>query len=615
MKLFSRMLTRKPTEEEAMGNIDLDLDGNEDHRPGEAVADDSGRVNPTRVRSSRAHDEAYDPFSSGDAAPIGDLDEEPEEAEGAGWAENPFAADADWEDDTDWDDDGFGADLTEEDFLKEEVAEDEVAEASPIPPGVVGSVGSKSEGKDWESDDAFGRRAIARSRIGSQVEGAEDRLMDETDNKFGEKESTRRRSAMAHLKAAAAATKADKVLSHVVGRDPTLDPEEQSPYRDDLAKVVRPQSGSRPISRPASKSQTVSEPWDEGASDEDAALFAAASEASSSDEAFDPLAHVPENLSAEDFEEDDIFTGNYADEFDDASDEVPMEAAEEPRPVRTAVTTAGVPDAEDPFDDDDFADPEPEASADKGYEEEDEDFDGPVPSTAVAEAIAIANGEIDFEDDEDDESFDDADDEAIRSQLAGFTSDADKLIETTNQSPEAESYVNVATAVSAVPPGRVGRGAGRVKTRLLGFQPGDEEEKDVFEAAKEGAGPASTEFPVGWIIVLEGPGRGKCFTLFNGVSNIGRGEDQAVRLDFGDTSISRNNHAAVAFDIEQGKFFLGHGGKSNLVRLNEKPVLSTEEMSQGDEIRIGETTLKFVALCGPEFSWAGNGDEDKDVNE
>ncbi|NNL18463.1 MAG: FHA domain-containing protein, partial [Boseongicola sp.] len=81
------------------------------------------------------------------------------------------------------------------------------------------------------------------------------------------------------------------------------------------------------------------------------------------------------------------------------------------------------------------------------------------------------------------------------------------------------------------------------------------------------------------------------------------------RLDFGDTSISRNNHAAVAYDDEQGKFFLGHGGKSNLVRLNGKPVLSTEELADGDMVRIGETTLKFVALCGEDFTWASTEDE------
>ena len=72
----------------------------------------------------------------------------------------------------------------------------------------------------------------------------------------------------------------------------------------------------------------------------------------------------------------------------------------------------------------------------------------------------------------------------------------------------------------------------------------------------------------------------------------------------GDSSIE----AAIAYDDEQGKFFLGHGGKSNLVRLNGMPVLSTEEMNSGDEIRIGETTLKFVALCGEAFTWAAAGE-------
>ena len=155
MKLFSRMLTRKPTEEEAMGKIDLDMDGDGEGRPGEPIADDTGRINPTRVRSSRTNMDADDPFASVDGDAISARDEEPEEAEGAGWADNPFAADADWEDDTDWDEDDFATD-------------DEVEEPQPVratdAAGVVGSVGSKSEGKDWETDDIQGRRAIARSR-------------------------------------------------------------------------------------------------------------------------------------------------------------------------------------------------------------------------------------------------------------------------------------------------------------------------------------------------------------------------------------------------------------------------------------------------------------------
>ena len=49
------------------------------------------------------------------------------------------------------------------------------------------------------------------------------------------------------------------------------------------------------------------------------------------------------------------------------------------------------------------------------------------------------------------------------------------------------------------------------------------------------------------------------------------------------------------------------------MRLNGKPVLSTEEMSDGDEIRIGETLLKFVAFCGEDFSWTSNGDNGEDA--
>jgi hypothetical protein len=160
--------------------------------------------------------------------------------------------------------------------------------------------------------------------------------------------------------------------------------------------------------------------------------------------------------------------------------------------------------------------------------------------------------------------------------------------------------------------GRAARRAGRVKTRLLGFNGGDD--ANPFDAA---TGPAATAapvlYPVGWLVVAAGPGRGQSFALFSGVSQIGRGEDQAVRLDFGDTAISRQNHAAIAYDGEQRKFYLGHGGKANLVRLNGKPVLSTEEMTTGSRINIGETTLHFVALCGTGFDWDKNHDDDADA--
>lgn len=148
-------------------------------------------------------------------------------------------------------------------------------------------------------------------------------------------------------------------------------------------------------------------------------------------------------------------------------------------------------------------------------------------------------------------------------------------------------------------------GGSRAKTRLLGFGGDAAVADDPFDAEAPKAG-ATPSFPVGWLVVTSGPGTGASFALQEGAAQIGRGADQAISLDFGDTAISRANHAAIAYDSELNAFYLGHGGKTNIVRLNNKPVLSTEELASGDEIRIGETELRFVALCGDNFTWAAS---------
>jgi len=70
-------------------------------------------------------------------------------------------------------------------------------------------------------------------------------------------------------------------------------------------------------------------------------------------------------------------------------------------------------------------------------------------------------------------------------------------------------------AVPAPAAGRGRRQAGRVKTRLLGF--GNEHNRDSDLFAKGGnAEPAiQTMYPVGWMVVISGPGRGTAFSLQN----------------------------------------------------------------------------------------------------
>jgi hypothetical protein len=154
----------------------------------------------------------------------------------------------------------------------------------------------------------------------------------------------------------------------------------------------------------------------------------------------------------------------------------------------------------------------------------------------------------------------------------------------------------------------------RSKTRILGFelQPAsvvplfDDVERSAIPQAPAAPGQGHVMFPAGWLIVKSGPGRGTAFALSQGVSQIGRGSDQTVALDFGDMAISRQNHAAIAYDAGSHQFHIGHGGKSNLVRLNGKPLLTTEVVGDGDEIQIGETTLLLKVLCTPSFNWAAS---------
>lgn len=109
---------------------------------------------------------------------------------------------------------------------------------------------------------------------------------------------------------------------------------------------------------------------------------------------------------------------------------------------------------------------------------------------------------------------------------------------------------------------------------------------------------------VGWLVVVEGPGRGKSVTLGYGMNTIGREPGNRVCLPFGDAQISRTKHATLTYDPRGKKFFIQHGESSNLTYVGELPVLSPVELKSGELIRLGDTTvLKFIPLCGDDFNW------------
>lgn len=165
------------------------------------------------------------------------------------------------------------------------------------------------------------------------------------------------------------------------------------------------------------------------------------------------------------------------------------------------------------------------------------------------------------------------------------------------------------------------------KTRILQRRPEDpvsgaarleqqaEDDKTVIltPPARERSASAAADTPiddalidpiVGWLVIVDGPGRGHALQLGHGMNSIGRADGQRCRLDFGDTEISRKTHATLTYDPRGRKFYLMHGGGQNLTYIGETPVLSPVVLNGGELISMGKTTLKFVPLCGPDFDWS-----------
>ena len=109
--------------------------------------------------------------------------------------------------------------------------------------------------------------------------------------------------------------------------------------------------------------------------------------------------------------------------------------------------------------------------------------------------------------------------------------------------------------------------------------------------------------PVGWLVVVRGPGKGRVLTLGNGMNVMGRGPNARVRIDFGDDTIARANHARLVYEPRQRVYLLSHGEGANLTYLNRNVVTETVEIESGAMIEVGETTLRFQAFCTKEFDW------------
>ena len=107
---------------------------------------------------------------------------------------------------------------------------------------------------------------------------------------------------------------------------------------------------------------------------------------------------------------------------------------------------------------------------------------------------------------------------------------------------------------------------------------------------------------VGWLVCVEGPSRGKSYTIRGGINSIGRSDRMDIVIT-GDIKISAENHAKVSYSDKNNRFNLIPGDGRNIVYLNDDEVFSAMPLKAYDIIDFGETKLMFVPLCGEHFTW------------
>lgn len=163
-----------------------------------------------------------------------------------------------------------------------------------------------------------------------------------------------------------------------------------------------------------------------------------------------------------------------------------------------------------------------------------------------------------------------------------------------NSAPTALVNVESGAARGATPAGNASIADDPGRTRILTRFPTSTTD-----------GQKTTEPVVGWLVILDGPGKGNHRPIFYGSNTIGRNSNQRIALDFGDDAISGEQQAYLVYDDKKRQFQLVPNlGRQNLVHLNGSALLSNTELKSRDRIMMGRTEILFVPLCGPEFDWS-----------
>lgn len=116
---------------------------------------------------------------------------------------------------------------------------------------------------------------------------------------------------------------------------------------------------------------------------------------------------------------------------------------------------------------------------------------------------------------------------------------------------------------------------------------------------------------VGWVVCIDGPLRGTDWRLHVGYNYIGR-ELGDIHIQ-GDSQISREKHAMIAYHNKNRTYYVGPAEGRNIIELNDEPVFNATKLSRHDVITVGTTKLMFIPLCDETFAWDQEKQEKNDA--
>lgn len=107
---------------------------------------------------------------------------------------------------------------------------------------------------------------------------------------------------------------------------------------------------------------------------------------------------------------------------------------------------------------------------------------------------------------------------------------------------------------------------------------------------------------VGWLVCVDGADKGKDYKLYGKNNTIGRSERMDVYIK-NDPTISRENHARLAYDQKHNNFHLIPADATNNIYVNDEPIYLPTLLRAYDLIELGDTKVVFIPFCSDRFTW------------